>query len=150
LALGAFWYLTRADNAPASAQRPTNTAPVRVAEVIRRDMSVVRYTPGTVIANTTVQITARVQGVLEAANFKEGQFVKKDDLLFQIDSRPFEAALEQARAMLQRDEAQLKNANRDMQLYRKLNNLGLASIQQLDTSATNVDFLAATVAADEA
>src|SRR5436305_14991505 len=69
LALGAFWYFTRTDNARTVAQRPAATAPVRVAQVVRRDMSVVRRTPGTVIANTTVQVTARVQGVLDAANF---------------------------------------------------------------------------------
>jgi len=151
LILGAFSYFTRTDNAPAGGQpRPAAGAPVRVAEVMRRDMPVIRRTPGTAIANTTVQITARVQGVLEAANFKEGQFVKKDDLLFQIDARPFEAALAQARAVLLRDQAQLKNANRDMQLYTNLNKLGAASTQQRDASATNVEVLAATIAADEA
>src|SRR5882672_12738630 len=66
VALGAFWYLTRADNAPAGVQRAPAAAPVRVAEVVRRDMSVVRRTPGTVIANTTVQVTARAQGILDA------------------------------------------------------------------------------------
>lgn len=150
LALGAFWYVTRADNPPASAQRPPNTAPVRVAEVVRRDMSIVRRTPGTVIANTTVQVTARVQGVLDAANFKEGQFVKKGDLLFRIDPRPFEAALAQARAMLVRDQAQLKNANRDMALYDHLNQIGAVSTQQRDTSVSQVEVLNATLAADEA
>jgi membrane fusion protein, multidrug efflux system len=152
LALGSFWYFTRTDHAPAGG--PTISAaaaaPVRVATIVRRDMQVIRRTPGTVIANTTVQITARVQGVLEAANFKEGQFVKKDELLFRIDPRPFEAALAQARAMLLRDQAQLKNANRDNQLYENLNKLGAVSRQQRDTSATNVEVLAATVAADEA
>jgi membrane fusion protein, multidrug efflux system len=150
LALGAFWYLTRADHAPAPAQRPSAAAPVRVAEVVRRDMSVVRRTPGTVIANTTVQVTARVQGVLDAANFKEGQFVKKGDLLFRIDPRPFEAALAQARAMLVRDQAQLKNADRDRLLYEHLNQIGAVSTQQRDTSVSNVEVLNATLAADEA
>ena len=150
LALGAFWYVTRAGNAPAGGPRPSAAAPVRVAEVVRRDMSVVRRTPGTVIANTTVQVTARVQGVLDAANFKEGQFVKKGDLLFRIDPRPFEAALTQARAMLARDQAQLKNADRDMALYEHLNQIGAVSTQQRDTSASNVEVLNATLAADEA
>src|SRR6267142_262381 len=150
LALGAFWYLTRADNAPAAGPRPPAVAPVRVAEVVRRDMSIVRRTPGTVIANTTVQVTARVQGVLDAANFKEGQFVKKGDLLFRIDPRPFEAALAQARAMLVRDQAQLKNADRDRLLYEHLNQIGAVSTQQRDTQVSNVEVLNATLAADEA
>src|ERR1700733_463751 len=49
---------------------------------------------------------APVQGTLESANFKEGQFVKKGDLLFQIDPRPFQAALAQAQAIYERDQAQ--------------------------------------------
>jgi multidrug efflux system membrane fusion protein len=150
LLFAAFWYFTPTSNAPQGGQRPSAAAPVRVAEVTRRDMAVVRYTPGTVIANTTVQITARVQGVLDAANFKEGQFVKKGELLFQIDPRPFQAALDQARAMLVRDQAQLKNANRDKQLYDNLSKLGAVSAQQRDTSASNVEVLAATIVADEA
>jgi multidrug efflux system membrane fusion protein len=151
LVLGSFWYFTRTHNAPAAVgQRPSAAAPVRVAQIVRRDMHVIRRTPGTVIANTTVQITARVQGVLETANFKEGQFVKQGDLLFQIDPRPFEAALAQSRAMLLRDTAQLKNATRDSQLYENLNKLGAVSTQQRDASATNVEVLAATIAADEA
>jgi multidrug efflux system membrane fusion protein len=151
---GAFQELTGATNprtgAPSAAQRPSNAAPVRVAQVMRRDLAVIRRTPGTVIANTTVQITARVQGIIESAKFKEGQFVKKGDLLFQIDARPFEATLEQARAMLVRDQAALKNANRDMQLYQNLNRLGAVSTQQRDTQVSNVEVLNATVAADQA
>ena len=74
LILAAFGYFTRTDNTPAGAQpRPVAAAPVRVAEVTRRDMPVIRRTPGTAIANTTVQITARVQGVLEAANALSAQ-----------------------------------------------------------------------------
>jgi len=65
--------------------------------------------------------------VLDAANFNEGQFVKKGDLLFRIDPRPFAAALAQARAMLVRDQAQLKNENRDMTLYEHLNQIGAVS-----------------------
>jgi multidrug efflux system membrane fusion protein len=166
--LGAFWHFTDPNNAPESAirgafqqltgatnprtgaQRPSNAAPVRVARVMRHDLAVIRRTPGTVIANTTVQITARVQGIIESAKFKEGQFVKKGDLLFQIDARPFEAALEQAQAMLVRDQAALKNANRDMQLYQNLNKLGAVSTQQRDTQVSNVEVLNATVSADEA
>jgi multidrug efflux system membrane fusion protein len=150
LVLGAFWYVTSGDHGPAGGQRPSAVAPVRIAKAVRRDMAVVRYTPGTVIANTTVQITARVQGILDAAKFKEGQFVKKGQLLFQIDPRPFQAALDQARAILLRDQAQLKNANRDKQLYENLNKLGAVSAQQRDTSASNVEALVATIAADEA
>lgn len=138
------------ENAAKSAQRPGNAAPVRVAQAVRRDMQVIRRTPGTVVANTIVQITARVQGIIDSAKFKEGQFVRKGDLLFQIDPRPFEAALEQSRAVLVRDQAALKNANRDKDLYDHLNQLGAVSKQQRDTQESNVEVLIATIAADQA
>jgi multidrug efflux system membrane fusion protein len=153
LLLGGFWYFTGAGNTSAIAppgQRQPAGAPVRVAEAVRRDMQVIRRTPGTVVANTTVQITSRVQGIIQAANFKEGQFVKNGDLLFQIDPRPFEATLEQARAMLLRDQAALKNANRDKDLYDHLNQIGAVSKQQRDTQESNVEVLIATIGADEA
>jgi multidrug efflux system membrane fusion protein len=148
LVLGGYWYFSgKSDDAGA---RGGNAAPVRVAHVTRRDMAVVEHTIGTVVANTTVQVTARVQGVIDAAPFREGQFVKKGDLLFQIDPRPFEAALEQARAVLAKDQAQLANANRDKDRYTSLARQGAISDQQLATSVTNADVLAATVAADKA
>jgi multidrug efflux system membrane fusion protein len=95
-------------------------------------------------------LSARVQGTLESANFKEGKFVKKGDLLFQIDPRPFQAALAQAQAVYERDQAQLKNAMRDKQRYAGLRAQGAISAQLSDTSDTNADVMAATVAADKA
>src|SRR5215831_4159580 len=151
LVLGAFWYLTQADVPPKPAQpRGAAAAPVRVAQAVRRDMQIIRRTPGTVVANTTVQVTARVQGIIESANFREGQFVKKGELLFQIDPKPFQAALDQARAILLRDQASLKNANRDLDLYENLNKIGAVSRQQRDTALSNVEALAATIVADQA
>ena len=117
---------------------------------MRRDLKVIRRTPGTVVANTTVQVTARVQGVIESANFKEGQFVKKGDLLFQIDPKPFQATADQAKAILVRDQASLKNANRDLALYDNLNKIGAVSRQQRDTALSNVEVLEATLVADQA
>ena len=113
-------------------------------------MAVVERSLGTVIANTLVQLSARVQGTLESAQFKEGQFVKKGDLLFQIDPRPFQAALAQAEAIWRRDQAQLKNALRDKQRYATLRAQGAISTQQSDLSDTNADVVAANVAADKA
>jgi multidrug efflux system membrane fusion protein len=149
LVLGGFWYFSKgADTAGGGARG--NAAPVRVAKVVRRDMAVVEHSLGTVVANTTVQVTSRVQGVVDSAAFKEGQFVRKGDLLFQIDPRGFSAALDQARAVLQKDQAQLVNAMRDRARYQSLSDQGAISAQQRDTSATNADVLAATVAADKA
>jgi membrane fusion protein, multidrug efflux system len=148
LVLGGYWHFT--NNGTPAGGKGHAPAPVRTAIVQRRDMPVVEHTLGTVVANAMVQVTARVQGTLESANFKEGQFVKRGDLLFQIDRRAFQAALAQARATLLRDEALLKNANRDAQRYNALYAQNAISSQQRDTSATNAAALAATVAADKA
>jgi multidrug efflux system membrane fusion protein len=148
LVLGGYWYFN--SRGESSADRRSNAAPVRVAVVERRDMAVVERSLGTVVANTLVQLSARVQGTLDSAHFREGQFVKKGDLLFQIDPRPFQAALAQAAAIYRRDQAQLKNALRDKERYATLRQQGAISTQQSDTSDTNADVVAANVAADKA
>ena len=125
-------------------------APVRVAKIEKRDMPVVDRSLGTVVANTLVSLSARVQGTLMSANFKEGDFVKQGDLLFQIDPRPFQAALAQAEAIYARDQAQLTNALRDRDRYTILRQQGAISLQQSDTSQTTADVMSATVAADKA
>jgi multidrug efflux system membrane fusion protein len=71
-------------------------------------------------------------------------------LLFQIDQRGFDASLEQARAVLARDEAQLKNTQRDVERYEALKDKGTVSLQQYDLTRTNAEMLTATVAADKA
>ena len=148
LVLAGFWYFNGARDSVG--EKRSLAAPIRIARVEKRDMAVVERSLGTVVANTLVQVVARVTGTLEQANFKEGQFVKKGDLLFQIDARPFEAALAQAEAIYHRDQAQLKNALRDKERYAALSAQGAISTQQRDTSDTNADVMAATVAADKA
>lgn len=148
LVLAGVWHrVVGRRSAPASGQ---TAAPVRTAKVVRRDMPVVELTVGTVLANVTVQVTARVQGTLESAFFREGQFVRKGDLLFQIDPRQFEAAYAQARAALLRDEALLRNARLDERRYQYLSRRNSTSRQQVDAAVANVDALTATVAADRA
>lgn len=93
--VGGYWYFNQ-DKAPSRARRLP--IPVRVGEVTRTDMPVVEHTLGTVVPFTTVQIAPRVSGVINAADFKEGQVVRKGDLLFEIDPRPYQAAYENAMA----------------------------------------------------
>jgi membrane fusion protein, multidrug efflux system len=95
VALGGFWYFT---NTSAPPPRRTMAAPVRVAVVEQRSMEVIERTIGTVIANSTVSVNARVQGQLTRAFFREGQMVKTGDLLFQIDPRPYQATYDNAAA----------------------------------------------------
>jgi multidrug efflux system membrane fusion protein len=113
-------------------------------------MPVVVHALGTVLANAFVNVSPRVQGALESADFREGQFVRKGQLLFQIDPRPFQASLAQASAMLLRDQAQLKNAHLDRSRYDALYRQHMISSQTRDAATTNVSVLAATVAADQA
>lgn len=147
LVLGGYWYFNR-DAGPA--ERHAAAAPVRVATVQKRDMAVIERSLGTVMASDMVELTARVQGTLERANFKEGQLVRRGDLLFQIDPRPFQAALAGAEAVYRKDQAQLENALRDQQRYAALSAQGAISIQQRDTANANAAVLTATVAADKA
>ncbi|HKY17558.1 MAG TPA: efflux RND transporter periplasmic adaptor subunit [Rhizomicrobium sp.] len=97
LALGGFWYFTH--NAAPPPRRMT-AAPVKVAVVEQRNMAVIERTIGTVMANSTVAVNARVTGQLTRAFFKEGQMVKTGDLLFQIDPRPYQATYDNATAAM--------------------------------------------------
>ena len=103
LVLGGYYYWSHSGAAPV--RRPVGAAPVRVTDVVTRDMSVVEHTIGTVVANSTVSVTARVQGQLTKAFFKEGQMVKTGDLLFQIDPGPYQAAYDSAVANLATNKA---------------------------------------------
>src|SRR5690349_17791714 len=87
LALGGFWYFTHETKPQA---RRALAAPVKVATVETGNMPVIERTIGTVMANSTVQVMARIQGQLVRAYFKEGQMVKTGDILFQIDPRPYQ------------------------------------------------------------
>jgi multidrug efflux system membrane fusion protein len=98
LALGGFWYFTHAGNG--AKPKRNLAAPVKVAPVEQRAMAVIERTIGTVVANSTVSVNARVQGQLTKAFFKEGQMVKTGDLLFQIDPRPYQAAYDNAAASM--------------------------------------------------
>lgn len=149
LALGGFWYFTHAGT-DTSASRRNLAVPVKVAAVTRREMAVTEHTIGTVIANSTVQVTARVTGQLVAAHFKEGQFVKTGDLLFQIDPRPYQAALNQALATEAHDQAQLENAQRDARRYSALFAQNAISVQQRDLAQANAQALEASVQSDRA
>jgi multidrug efflux system membrane fusion protein len=97
LALGGFWYFTHKS---APAPRRVMAAPVHVAPVEVRSMSVVERTIGTVLANSTVSVNARIQGQMIKAAFKEGQMVKAGDILFQIDPRPYQATYDNATASM--------------------------------------------------
>ena len=93
-------------------------------------------------------VRTRVDGQINRIAFKEGQFVKEGDTLVEIDPRPFQAALDQAKAKKAQDEANLANANLDLQRFTKLGEF--ATRQQTDTQRSTVAQLTAQIAADDA
>jgi multidrug efflux system membrane fusion protein len=123
---------------------------VDVATVNRADVPLYLEGLGTVQAFYTVTITARVDGQIEKVAFKEGQDVRKGDLLVQIDPRPYQAALGVAIATRDKDRALLANAHRDMDRYAELEPEDLASKQTVDTQRALIAQLTAQIKGDEA
>ena len=105
---------------------------------------------GTVIAASTVAVRAQITGELMTVHFKEGDEVKQGQVLFTLDKRPFEAALAQADAQLQKDVAQLANAKAQAARYQDLAQRGIATREQVDQMTTQAAALEGTVAADRA
>lgn len=124
--------------------------PVSVAEASRQSVPVELRAVGNVEAVATVEIKARVGGMLSRVHFREGEAVRYADLLFTIDPRPFEAALRQAEAVLARDLAQLENARQKERRYGELLAQGFISQQEYDLAHTDAAALEATTQADRA
>lgn len=132
------------------AAKPIAAAPVRIATVASRTMPVELQAIGNVEAISTVTIKAQISGQLVGVHFKEGDFVKKGQLLFTIERPPFEAALRQAEGTLAKDEAQALNTKLDAERYQGLGKQGVVSKQQVDAAGAAANAMAATVAADKA
>ena len=150
IAVGFFAWLL----APAHASSEHDSAPAAVAvstaTVIQQDVPVYLQGLGTVQAFYTVKVTAQVNGELTNVDFHEGQQVKRGQLLAQIDPRPFQAALDGARAALAKDDAQLGDARKDLARYNFLEPKKLASQQQVDNQKAQVGELEAQIEADHA
>jgi multidrug efflux system membrane fusion protein len=129
---------------------PAPPVPVTVGEVMNKTMPVTVKTIGNVEAYSSVSIKARVGGELKQVHFREGQEVKKGDLLFTIDPRPYQAALRESQAKLARDQALLKKAQDDARRYAELIKGDLISREQYEQVMANAQALGATVQADEA
>ena len=124
--------------------------PVTVGTVVQKQMPIDIRIIGAVEAYSVVAMHAQITGQLTAVNFKEGEDVKKDQVLFALDRRPLDAALLQAQANLQRDIAQAANARVVAQRYQDLAGRGIATTEQLETSRAAAAALDATVDADRA
>jgi multidrug efflux system membrane fusion protein len=121
-----------------------------VAKSVEKDVPLQVKAIGNVEAYSTVQIKAQVGGLLTGVYFKEGQDVKKGDLLFKIDPRPFEITLKQADANLAKDRALLKTAEEDFARYATLIEKDYVTKERYDQIRANADVLRAAVKADEA
>jgi multidrug efflux system membrane fusion protein len=121
---------------------------VAIAPAVKADFPVYLTGLGTVQGFNTVQVRTRVDGQIDKVAFKEGQLVAQGDLLVEIDPRPYQATLDQAKAKKAQDEANLANANLDLQRFTKLGEF--ATRQQTDTQRSTVAQLTAQIAADDA
>src|SRR5437660_8459220 len=138
----------------ACSRKPAQTGPpppeVLVTTVTPRDVPRILERVATLDGFINANINAQVQGYIVSRDYQEGSLVKKGDLLFQIDPRPFEAALAQAKGTLARDKANLAKANADEKRALDLFNRKVISDQERDTAVAAAGSSRANVEADEA
>jgi multidrug efflux system membrane fusion protein len=140
--------VTGCSSKPASSA--PETVPVNIAAVVQKDVPVQVRAIGNVEAYSTVTLKSHVDGQLAQINFREGQEVREGDLLFVIDPRPFQAALQQAEANLAKDRAGANNAQVQAERYQRLLANNFVSKDQYDQMRTQSDSLEAAVKADQA
>src|ERR1700760_2098940 len=148
---GVVWW-TRQEGAPQKAGAGRNAAPMTIVpgNVGKGDIGINLNALGTVTSLATVTIRTQISGYLIKVVFKEGDEVKKGDLLAEIDARPYEAALAQQQGALARDEALLKGAQVDLARYQGLAAQNAVPHQTLDTQVALVAQDQGTVEADRA
>ena len=153
LSMVALLFASCSDKEAASAPKmslASMVVPVEAAKVTQRDMPVQVTAIGNVQAYSTVTVKSLVDGEIQQVYFHEGQDVKKGDMLFSIDPRPYQAALHQAEANLARDQAQAEYAKAEAQRYTQLQKAGIVSQIQYEQFTSNAQALDAAVRADKA
>jgi multidrug efflux system membrane fusion protein len=124
--------------------------PVTVASVVQKNVPVEVRAIGTGESYSSVAMKSMVNGEIIKVNFIEGQDVKKGDLLFVLDSRPYEAVIKQAEAALARDVAQEKNARDQAERYQRLYEQGIMTQESADQYRTTYDTLEKSMLVDKA
>jgi len=147
LLLAAGMVACNSDAAPPPSAPPV---PVTTAAVVTKNVPIQIRAIGSVEAYSNVAVKTQVTGELTGVYFKEGDDVKKGQLLFTLDKRALEAALKQAEGALARDEAQAANARTQAKRYQSLFAAGVVSKEQFDQIESNADALDAAVVADKA
>jgi multidrug efflux system membrane fusion protein len=148
-AASAAWWL-RDHAAAAVAPSAPPAIPVVATDVVQHDVPIYLRGVGTVVAYNNVVVRSQITGQLVHVGFTQGQPVHKGDLLAEIDPRPYQAQLDQAIANRDRDQAQLTNAQANLNRYVPLAQKGWATAQLVDTQKAQLAQLQATVKSDEA
>ena len=149
---GIYWYrgLDGAESGRAATTTGRPAVPVTVAAATRRDLPIYLTGLGTVQATLSVGIHSLVEGTLQEVRFTEGQRVKNGDILAKIDPRPYQAALDQAKAKKAQDEAQLVAAEKDLARFITLAQKSVETQQNLDLQRSKVAQLKAIIEGDAA
>src|SRR6202790_310714 len=134
----------------AATPAPAPEVPIVAGTVAQQDVPIYLTGVGTVIAYNTDVVRAQIQGQIISINFTEGQTVHAGDVLAQIDPRPYQALIEQYTGNLERDQAQLKNAQANLARYSQLGDKGWATPQLVETQQAQVGELQAAIKADQA
>src|ERR1700759_4579072 len=146
---GLYFKHTRPLEEAAAAPLPP-VVPIVAGTVAQHDVPIYLTGVGTVIAYNTDVVRAQIQGQIISINFTEGQTVHAGDLLAQIDPRPYQALIDQYTGNLERDQAQLINAEANLTRYTTLGDKGWATPQLLETQKAQVGQLQAAIKADQA
>jgi multidrug efflux system membrane fusion protein len=152
LAVGGVFYFThvRPMDKVNATPAPPPPVPIVANAVVQHDVPIYLSGVGTVIAYNTDVVRAQIQGQIISINFTEGQTVKAGDLLAQIDPRPYQALIEQYTGNLQRDQAQLVNAQANLTRYTQLGDKGWATPQLIETQNAQVGEIQAAIKTDQA
>ena len=147
---GIAWRVIIVGAAPPPPVAPPAPVPVVAAKVQVSDVPIVLEGIGTVMAYNIVDIHTQVAGTIEKIGFVEGQVVKPGDLIAQVDPRPYQAALDEAQAILKLDQAHLANAEENLKRYQTLIKQDSVAQMQVDNEAAKVLQLKATIAQENA
>ncbi len=149
--LGGWWFLHGEERARAAAEpKAPPQVPVETTTTKVQDVPVFLDGLGTVQGLSTVAVRSQVNGVLVATPVREGQEVRKGDVIAEIDPRPYKAALDQAGAKRAQDAAMLESQRLDLGRYQTLARQNYASRQQVDDQQATVNSQVALIAADDA